>query len=787
MGFVKSNTLIIDSDIPPISLYLYQTTTPAHYIPSITPGAKTYALMMPEGTYNLLAMEEDDNSNCYVIFRKNINTAGLNYITLNHNEAVFSTFPNLDQIRDINDNPVSALDDCSLDVTIAVKRAFQSEYYSTTVFDFLTTPQLGRLFMSPIEDSLVIVEQNLRTFQGNQFLSLTTYSPNGIKAQSDLNLLSGSQNLKDIHIKFSYENPVFPIRKETTIDYNILVSDVGGGIWNNYRWLLGGSRYAHVMTNKNPLVFNPLSFTSLRPAIYEFNDANKVPFFEKVSKPQFRVNKNGEYVFFEKLLYRPDSLEYFDVQTLQSGDTLVVEEQGDIGIQLPVFQFEVRNTNLVLRHRTDEFDFDDGGVISSNGTHQQMYAFLDTINRNFTAQMFTHNRPLQSADLTSPLQPYPSAFYPYYQYAVNINKDRYHLLAYAPQYNLLGQSGQTTIDYEFNVTPTNIPVFLPSLDFFQILGDGKLTEELHPGQDGKVRLVIFDPKQNVDSVGISLLKNDGTEISLAVAHSSKKEYFASIPRDIPSGFLDVIVRVHNGDGNTFTLTVSPAFYYGPSMDGVQFDARLLLSTYTLENLSSVKFNAGDTLGYTLSYTNYGNSTAKNISIHFPQTDYFNAIGNTTISVDSARPGDTCKVPLALVFLGKKQPNDLRTYYMPSISWNSHGRLFSREYSIPVDFSSAVTGITESGNDVPKDYSLFQNYPNPFNPTTTISFNLPSRVFVSLKVFDLLGREVATIVSEELAAGTHSLQWNTASLSSGVYFYRLQARDYTATKKLLLLK
>jgi hypothetical protein len=86
-----------------------------------------------------------------------------------------------------------------------------------------------------------------------------------------------------------------------------------------------------------------------------------------------------------------------------------------------------------------------------------------------------------------------------------------------------------------------------------------------------------------------------------------------------------------------------------------------------------------------------------------------------------------------------------------------------------------------------NYQLNQNYPNPFNPSTIISFNLPTRTFVTLKIFDLLGREVATLISEELSAGNYSRQWNASKLPSGIYFYRLQAGSYAQSKKLVLLK
>jgi hypothetical protein len=85
------------------------------------------------------------------------------------------------------------------------------------------------------------------------------------------------------------------------------------------------------------------------------------------------------------------------------------------------------------------------------------------------------------------------------------------------------------------------------------------------------------------------------------------------------------------------------------------------------------------------------------------------------------------------------------------------------------------------------YVLGQNYPNPFNPATTISFSVPTQSFVSLKVFDSLGRVVSNLISERMSAGTHARQWDATGLASGVYFYRLLAGSFVETKKLILLR
>jgi hypothetical protein len=105
------------------------------------------------------------------------------------------------------------------------------------------------------------------------------------------------------------------------------------------------------------------------------------------------------------------------------------------------------------------------------------------------------------------------------------------------------------------------------------------------------------------------------------------------------------------------------------------------------------------------------------------------------------------------------------------------------------FQSECYDITEinGGEKYPKEYTLGQNYPNPFNPSTTIRYQIPDRSFVTLKIYDLLGREVAALVNEEKPAGTYELTWNAEGLPSGVYFYQLRTGSFTGTGKMVFLK
>jgi len=102
-------------------------------------------------------------------------------------------------------------------------------------------------------------------------------------------------------------------------------------------------------------------------------------------------------------------------------------------------------------------------------------------------------------------------------------------------------------------------------------------------------------------------------------------------------------------------------------------------------------------------------------------------------------------------------------------------------------SEVITSVNPPTSELPREFLLRQNYPNPFNPSTTIRYELPHSSRVTLKVHNTLGQEVATLVNETKAAGMYTVEFDARSLASGVYFYKLQARDFISTKKMLVVK
>jgi len=110
-----------------------------------------------------------------------------------------------------------------------------------------------------------------------------------------------------------------------------------------------------------------------------------------------------------------------------------------------------------------------------------------------------------------------------------------------------------------------------------------------------------------------------------------------------------------------------------------------------------------------------------------------------------------------------------------------------------DTSEVITSL-EDQNNLPQEFKLFQNYPNPFNPTTKIRYSIPfvethrdASLPITLKVFDILGREVATLVNEEMPAGSYEIEFDAVELTSGIYFYRLMTDNFSETRKMLVVK
>jgi hypothetical protein len=181
-----------------------------------------------------------------------------------------------------------------------------------------------------------------------------------------------------------------------------------------------------------------------------------------------------------------------------------------------------------------------------------------------------------------------------------------------------------------------------------------------------------------------------------------------------------------------------------------------------------------TIGGTLTPTFIWNPVPSTSSYRFQ----ISRISNFNQITDSLTLADTQYT------IGYGKLSNLLTYFWRVCAINQYG---TGNWSTIWSYSSLLTGITQNDKDIPKEYKLYNNYPNPFNPTTNVQFSIVNVHYVTLKVFDILGRNVATLVNEQLQPGTYEVTWNAQNYTSGVYFYRLQSGDFTDTKRMLMIK
>ncbi|MGE5316102.1 MAG: M30 family zinc metallopeptidase [Acidobacteriota bacterium] len=189
--------------------------------------------------------------------------------------------------------------------------------------------------------------------------------------------------------------------------------------------------------------------------------------------------------------------------------------------------------------------------------------------------------------------------------------------------------------------------------------------------------------------------------------------------------------------------------------------------------------------YPVPYPNWGtiDLRSNNIDASNPFAVTFNVTGDPTVQqrvMVSKYPGTTSYH--SLTYLNKPSSGTPDWYYLSADESNVYVYLVRAYVSV-----GGVTAVKEPRELVPSTTQLDQNYPNPFNPSTTLKFSLASKQHVSLKLYDVLGKEVATIVDEELPAGTYTRAWNASAFPSGVYFSTLRAGSVTETKRLVLTK
>ena len=227
-----------------------------------------------------------------------------------------------------------------------------------------------------------------------------------------------------------------------------------------------------------------------------------------------------------------------------------------------------------------------------------------------------------------------------------------------------------------------------------------------------------------------------------------------------------------GEVINFVIPIHPILQSGPTGEGFPISQRYA----TLQGFYKFSPIGGDRFGVNVAFFKNGGVVAQGAIADSTTRSSYTQFTDTMIYVSGEVP-DTAIIQFQLI--GPVTGDD---YHVGSV-------MFIDDISF-----SGVVGVSES-ESAPTKFHLAQNYPNPFNPVTTIKYGLPRESFVSLKVYNVLGQQVATLVNQWQAAGYKSVEFDAGSLVSGVYFYRLvigdassgSAQSFVETKRLILVK
>jgi hypothetical protein len=249
----------------------------------------------------------------------------------------------------------------------------------------------------------------------------------------------------------------------------------------------------------------------------------------------------------------------------------------------------------------------------------------------------------------------------------------------------------------------------------------------------------------------------------------------ALPNVVDINFIAIIKRIDNANPWTYTSgnfsvttgnSSNPVLHYVGGTEFSDFGVGGNVDNPLPVELSSFTSSVSGknvTLNWsTITETNNSGFDIERKSASATWTKIGNVEGNGTVSA-----------PKNYTYSDKNLNTGNYSYRLKQIDFNGNYKYF--------DLSNEVIIGT------PTKYALSQNFPNPFNPSTSISYEIPATNFVSLKIYDMMGKEVASLVNGNQEAGFYTVKFDASKLSSGIYFYKLQSNDFTATKKLMLLK
>lgn len=475
------------------------------------------------------------------------------------------------------------------------------------------------------------------------------------------------------------------------------------------------------------------------------------------------------------------------------------DEQGNYSIEVPPGSYYIRSKALYREgaawayrylYYDNALNLEDASILEINSDTSD----INFIHRNLQAGSISGNvidatnlSPVEGVEISTTSYPkLDSSFVgtdSNGDYTVDVFEGEYLLFAYKSGYELLFYNQATTI---FDATP----------------------------------VVVSPDNLNVTGIDFSL-PIEGTEGTNSI---SGFVYDADTGTPVPDVYVYALPLSTGGNGNSSLMKNGRSSGDGEILktdnNGAYTLGKLSNGVYTIifYRADYVSVFYGGTFSWETAnvFNLTGNTNLTNININLVKMGGFG--GEITGSVSTSAGGDTPTNILtsSLISVSNSSGDVVATaitdyngdYIVPSVTNGiytvkaSHIGYVTTEYSQPVQIDlsnnpvvnnidigleSSPSSVADNNGQIPKSFDLYQNYPNPFNPTTKIEFDLANAQNVSLKIYDILGKEVVVLINDYMRAGNYSIEFDASNLTSGIYFYELKAGTFHQMRKMILLK
>jgi len=770
-GFVKSPILILEFDKYPEFVDMISKETDENYW-WFDVESKKLRLRLPKGDYSFICrMMEDDTSKTYMVAKENIVVDDFSEYSITHRDAKFKV---PQEVYDHNNNLIA-------DDNNWLRLSYKYKLGTGGAIDYISEL-----------DTNWTLARDFRYDSTEYYLALI-HESKGISKASDLDLPSGSKDIFPYHFHIEYPNAD-----------NFQINHCGIWIHTSHHagWVpfqdepqskkiyLNSINNSFIEYNR-PQCYSLSMVQVLDTSQYWWEKNNSIEYYSS----KMRINNSGELDIFKTLYYTYhgpfEDDPYHDeliINQYKPNDSVIFKP--DQGVNYPLFS-RVFNGPRMEFINSEIISSSSGWTYGENGVPKLLDCHLYS---NYSTM-----------DSYGPHLLYEGRYWGYLGRTLFkdnhiSNNDICKVRTITPQYSVVNQKGLSITENNFIYTSDNEYITdIPTLLSFQIKRDNKIVDYVLPKQNNYISFKLYDDKDNIKEVQVAIIQSNGVERSLPVTKMEDDEhYHVIIPDDLPREFIDVKLSMIDSIGYSTTFVASPAFYFGYP-NGVKYESRMQLMKYELVNRENFPqyfsglFPAeiGDTLKFQLKYQNVGNIPSEDICWELPENYFFRPVIQDIFFDESVEPNDSCFLDIQIV-VKQPQTSDTTFAYFPEISWKNGDKQFHRTNSI---FNTYIRmSEPEIVEEIfPEEYKLCNNYPNPFNPRTTIPFELVDDVKVKISIFDIQGRLVKTLVNGNYSKGYHSVYWegidqNGSSVSSGIYFYRLETDNgIFRNSKMVLLK